>query len=43
VSSAADLEIDAILPFERDFAIVQPPGQMHDPECPDQRFGIETS
>ncbi len=41
VPRAADLEIDAILAFERHFAVVQAAGEMHQAECPNELVGIE--
>ena len=41
--SSADLEIDAILPLQRDLAVVQPAREMHDPESVYERFRIKAS
>jgi hypothetical protein len=43
VPCAADLEINAILSFERDLTIVKASGEMHDPERADQCLGIKAS
>jgi len=43
MSSAADLKIDAILALQRDLAVVQAAGEMHDPKRVNERLGIEAS
>ena len=41
MARGADLEEDAILPLEGDFAVVQPAGGVHQAESLNELFGIE--
>ena len=41
VPGAADLEKDAVLALERDFAVVQPARGVHEAERADQLFGLQ--
>ena len=41
MTGAGNLEKDLLLPFEKDLAIVDPAGQIHQPVHPDQLFGGE--
>src|SRR6266436_4122112 len=43
MTGAADLEKDAVLSFEGDLPIVEPPGEVHDAEGTDQGFRIQPS
>ena len=36
VPRAADLEVNAVLAFERDLAVIQPPGRVHQAESANQ-------
>jgi hypothetical protein len=42
MAGPADLEEDAILALERDFAIIQTPRGLHDTEGVDQLVGLQT-
>jgi hypothetical protein len=41
MSGGADLKENAILAFERDFAVIQPPGGVHQAESADELLGVE--
>jgi hypothetical protein len=41
VPGGADLKKEAVLALERDLAVVQPPGGVHQAKSADQLFGFE--
>ena len=41
MARAADLKEDIVLPLQQNLAIVEAARQIHDPKCPDERFGIK--
>jgi hypothetical protein len=42
MACAADLEIDPVLPLQRDFPIVEAARGVHQPERTDQRLRVQT-
>ena len=42
MAGAADLEVDAVLALEGDFAVVETARGVHEPESADERVRVET-